>query len=141
MSSVLSLRDAAARLPTTEDIALGWFRDQGLVRELAGSLVVVWDDVISTLRHGRVQPPRRTPTDAEVVSEDRAARALPWRRSDAVSWLRREGLSRAVDGRRVVVWRSVLASLEKRPHLPAAPRSAKRREEKLLASPGRLLGD
>ena len=51
----------------------------------------------------------------EIVSEDRAARALPIRRANAVGWLRREGLSVKLDGRRVAIWERVLERLGGRP--------------------------
>jgi hypothetical protein len=80
----------------------------------------------------------------EIVSEDRAARALPLRRADAVTWLRQEGLSQPLAGRRVVVWDAVLARLVG-PHSPVPePRRQRSRntdtEPPLLASPGRIFG-
>lgn len=75
----------------------------------------------------------------EVVSEDRAARALPIRRSDAVAWLREEGLVTVMRGRRVVVWDRVLGRLETEP-----PERASRRRRSQgpppLAKPGRIFG-
>jgi len=72
----------------------------------------------------------------DIVSEDRAARALPWRRRDAVAWLRREGLSVMADGRRVVVWAAVLERLrpDSRALTPAPARAPRP-----LARPGRTL--
>ena len=47
----------------------------------------------------------------DVISEDAAARMLPIRRCDGANWLRREGLSVLVEGRRMVVKASLLARL------------------------------
>ena len=77
----------------------------------------------------------------EVVSEDRAARALPIRRADAVGWLRREGLSVPLEGRRVVVWDRVLERLGSSPApSPRRPSRTRRDEPLLLAVPGRMFG-
>jgi hypothetical protein len=79
-----------------------------------------------------------------IVSEDRAARSLPLRRADAVAWLRREGLSVAVDGRHVVAVDPLLARLSSGP-APAASTRAHRRDARPhngpapLAAPGRCL--
>ena len=79
----------------------------------------------------------------EIVSEDRAARALPIRRAAAVGWLRREGLSVKLDGRLVVVWDRVLERLGG-PQPPAPPSQQKNRKTDagppLLARPGRMFG-
>jgi len=74
--------------------------------------------------------------DGDIVSEDRAARALPWRRRDAVAWLRREGLSVVADARRVVVWGAVLERLR-----PRVRRVRQRASGGVvpLAEPGRIL--
>jgi hypothetical protein len=82
----------------------------------------------------------------EIVSEDRAARALPIRRADAVGWLRREGLSVQLEGRQVVVWDRVLERLGGAPAPAPAevpPRRRKKRktaDPPLLAKPGRMFG-
>jgi len=80
----------------------------------------------------------------EIVSEDRAARALPIRRSDAVGWLRREGLSVKLDGRRVVIWDQVVARLGGSQPPSPPPQSKKKRKTDpgppLLATPGRMFG-
>lgn len=63
-------------------------------------------------RRGRRGRPE--PLDPEaVVSPTRAAAALPWRRADALAWLRRQNLIRrsGPSGRRCVVWGDVLAAL------------------------------
>lgn len=75
----------------------------------------------------------------EVVSEDRAARALPIRRSDAVAWLREEGLVTVMRGRRVVVWDRVLGRLETEPP-ERAPRRRPSPGPPPLAKPGRIFG-
>jgi hypothetical protein len=80
----------------------------------------------------RATPPRA----GDIVSEDRAARALPWRRRDAVAWLRREGLSTLVDGRSIVLWDAVLDRI--RPRQPSR-RTRAPKSPPLLARPGRML--
>ena len=50
----------------------------------------------------------------DVLSEAQAVERLPWRKADARRWLRREGLSVEVDGRRVVVWADVVGRLRQR---------------------------
>lgn len=49
-----------------------------------------------------------SPATTDLMSEDAAARSLPIRRQDAVRWLRREGLSVEIEGRRVVAWPEVM---------------------------------
>lgn len=56
----------------------------------------------------------------DVISEDAAARMLRMRRGDAAKWLRREGLSVLVEGRRLVVKAALLARLSP-PARAAAP--------------------
>lgn len=117
VEAVLSLADVAARLPSPDPEARKWLARHELIRSLAGQQVVIWEDVLTVLRSRSPvdsAPPRRPgppPVAREVVSEGRAARALPWPHEEAVTWLRREGLSAPVDGRRVVVWDRVLARL------------------------------
>jgi hypothetical protein len=90
------------------------------------------------------KPKDPPPQPGEIVSEDRAARVLPWRRRDAVAWLRREGLSVEADGRRVVVWEAVLARLAGGASTPTPSRRPRRRAPSgdlpLLAPPGRMFG-
>ena len=77
----------------------------------------------------------------EVVSEDRAARALPIRRADAVKWLRSEGLVRTLAGRRVVVWNAVLARLQQQQASgDRRERTQSRSAFQPLAKPGRIFG-
>ncbi len=87
-------------------------------------------------------PRARAPIQpGEIVSEDRAARALPVRRSDAVAWLRAERLSAPVGRKRVVVWSDVLDRIRSSAAPPPHPsRRARATPEKLLAVPGRILG-
>jgi hypothetical protein len=88
----------------------------------------------------------RPPPPGSIVSEDRAARALPWRRKDVVAWLRREGLSKLVDGHRVVVWEDVAARLAEGTTQPAPQRRSRSAmatssvtDPPPLAKPGRML--
>lgn len=133
LSSVLPLSDAIRLLPGgPEDVRL-WLESQGLLIDFLGSPVVIWADVLAAVRGQK--PARRTIPSGSVVSEDRAARALPWRRGGAVDWLREQGLSVVVAGRRVVVWDAVLERL--RPAPPSVRRSG---GPKPLAKPGRIFG-
>jgi len=134
---VLSVEDAILNLPGPPDEVHAWLKRQGLIIEFVGSSVVIWGDVLSALRvKGK---PRRVIPPGSIVSEDRAARALPWRRASAVAWLRDEGLSVVADGRRVVVWDAVAdrlratrrAAVELRQRLGPMP--------PLLGTPGRIL--
>ena len=96
--------------------------------------------------HRRPAPPEvrtavKPPLPGEIVSEDRAARALPWRRADAVAWLRVEELSVPLGRRRVVAWDRVL----KRLGAGSSPRKEPARRRKRaeggsapLAKPGRM---
>ena len=115
--SVLPLADATDLLPGSPGDLHAWLQKQGLIVELLGSPVVIWGDVLAALR-GPNQSPRTIPAGS-VVSEDRAARALPWRRGDAVAWLREQRLSVLAAGRRVVAWDAVLERL--RPPPPPPP--------------------
>ena len=143
---VLSVAQAAARLPVPDADAVGWLVERGLVRTLAGREVVIWGDVLAGLRTGPApeQLPARPLVPGQVVSEDRAARALPWRRADVVSWLRREGLSVPIDGRRVVIWSHVLDRLRSgvppRASLSGSRFKRSRDAPALLGKPGRVLG-
>ncbi len=76
-------------------------------------------------------------TRGEIVSEDRAARALPIRRAEAVAWLREEGL--VMRGRRVVAWDRVLNRLESE-SLEPGPRPRLSHKVTPLAKPGRIFG-
>ena len=69
-------------------------------------------------------PGRPEAMGPDLVSEDMAARSIPIRRKDAVNWLRAQGLSVEVAGRRVVVWDAVLARL--RPAAPAPTRTPRK---------------
>lgn len=113
--------------------------------ELVEALRIVVADLLlaSELADGgskeTVRLPRPPIQAGEIVSEDRAARALPMRRSDAVAWLRAERLSAPAGSRRVVVWNDVLDRLR-----PAAAPAERRRLDRgtpttLLAVPGRIL--
>lgn len=64
-----------------------------------------------------------------VVSVQQAAELLPIADRDARAWLKRKGLLRDLDGRKVVVWADVLKALE--PSEDARPRAARLRREKL----------
>jgi len=77
--------------------------------------------MLAELRALRRAAERRLHRD-DVVSVTRAAKALPWRGSDAARWLRAEGLICEVDGREVVVWGRVLDHLDGRPTPSHAPR-------------------
>jgi hypothetical protein len=138
LCSVVEAHVAAAMLASAD--AEDWLHDQGLVHPLGDRELVVWGDVLEALRNVGKRP--RQPVEpirpGEVVSEDRAARALSWRRRDAVAWLRREALSVVVDGRQVVVWDDVLdavrrAGRRRAPLKRAAPTITP------LATPGRVL--
>jgi hypothetical protein len=138
---VLAVEDALDRLPLPVCRAQLWLEENGLVHEMAGQRVVAWSDVLDAVR-GEARERRTAPIHAEqVVSEDRAARALPWRRRDAVSWLRANRLSVVADGRRVVVWGRVLDRLGEvaAPTPVAASRAGRSRRTRLLATPGRIL--
>jgi len=137
--SVVPLAEAAELLPGTVDDVRGWLQEHVPIAEFLGRPVVIWGDVLAAVR-GPGQTKRTIPVGA-VVSEDRAARALPWRRGDAVTWLREQRLSNPASGRRVVVWDAVLERL--RPPPPPAPRvpsGRNARAPKLLAKPGRFEG-
>jgi len=111
---VLTLEGALTALPGEASAVHRWLVKQGLVQGFLGAQVVVWDDVLDALRFGALHAGRARlspPQPGEILSEDRAARALPWRRSDAVAWLREQGLSRVVDRRRIVVWDDVIRRL------------------------------
>ena len=136
--SVLPVATATSLLPGAPDDVLAWLEEQGLIVELLGSPVVIWGDVLIAIR-GERQPKPVVPAGA-VISEDRAARALPWRRQSAVRWLREEQLSVPVDGRRVVAWDAVVDRLRP-PSPPSGPRRSRRGPAvKPLAKPGRILG-
>lgn len=49
--------------------------------------------------------------DAAVLPVTEAAKLLPIRTDDALSWLREEGLVRVLSGREVVIWGDVLIRL------------------------------
>jgi hypothetical protein len=108
------------------------------------------DDLLRLAREHQASSPAPSPAPlpplrpGEVVSEDRAARELPFRRSDAVHWLRAEGLSVPADGRRVVSWSAVLERLNTHRDAPARSREGRPTAAvpgpKLLDVPGRTLG-
>jgi len=103
-------------------------------------VAVLIDPSLAALEGRALRQDVRLPRAGEIVSEDRAARSLPFRRSDAVAWLRREGLSSTVEGRRVVVWDRVLARLgAKEAVRDGARRASTSKEPELLAEPGRVL--
>lgn len=60
--------------------------------------------------------------EEDVLSESQAVERLPWRKGDARRWLRREGLSVEVDGRRIVVWSEVMDRLRRREDAPSPTR-------------------
>jgi len=60
---------------------------------------------------GKPKKPRASYSSGDVVSLNKAIKALPWQDSDARAWLRRHGLVRRVDGRNIVVWGDVLAEV------------------------------
>lgn len=130
---------AAAEMLGGADVEV-WLREQGLVHQLRDRGLVIWGDVLEALRNIGKRP--RQPVEpirpGEVVSEDRATRALSWRRRDAVAWLRREGLSVDVDGRQVVVWDAVLEAIRGRGARAQPPRRPSPRITP-LATPGRIL--
>jgi len=56
--AILSLSQAAKLLPIAERDARRWLRSRGLVRDLAGRPVVVWQQVMDALLHPADPPPR-----------------------------------------------------------------------------------
>ena len=133
---VLPVASATELLPGAPDDVRTWLEEKGLVFDFLGTPVVIWGDVLATLRGA--DRPKPTIPAGSVVSEDRAARALPWRRGDAVAWLREQGLSVPAAGRRVVVWDAVLERLRFPPQ--RAQRKARSEAPKPLAKPGRIFG-
>ena len=121
-------------------------REVGVLVEVGADLRRVLADLRELVEQEQAAAKRRKELihPGEIVSEDRAARALPIRRGDAVAWLRREGLSAKLDGRRVVVWDRVLERLGGAP--PPTPPSQRQKSRKtetdppLLAKPGRMFG-
>jgi len=109
---------------------------------------VLLDQIVTAIKRGLLeafvsddgaQREKKPIRRGEVVSEDRAARALPVRRADAVLWLRDEGLVSVLAGRRVVVWDGVLDRLQ--PQLPTPRKGALGGSQlRPLATPGRILG-
>lgn len=49
-AAILSLRQAAALLPIGDAEGRRWLRNHGLVRNLAGREVVIWEDITNALR-------------------------------------------------------------------------------------------
>jgi hypothetical protein len=130
---------AAAEMLGGPDVEV-WLREQGLVHQLWDGGLVIWGDVLEALRNIGKRPKQAVEPirPGEIVSEDRAARALSWRRRDAVAWLRREGLSVVVDGRQVVVWDDVLDAV-RRAGRRRPPRKRAVPTITPLATPGRIL--
>ena len=56
--AILSIQKAAELLPIAERDARRWLRRCGLVRDLAGRPVVVWQDVIEALANPPDPPPK-----------------------------------------------------------------------------------
>lgn len=52
---------------------------------------------------------------AAVLSVNEAARLLPMKNGTAVEWLERRGLVHQLEGRRVVVWGDVVATIRQQP--------------------------
>lgn len=99
----------------------GVLRDlRGLPREEAAEVLRLFvlradGERGETLRSG-ARKRRGAPQPGDVVSPTRAARALPWRDSDALRWLRERGLVAAGPGdREAVVWGRVLDELSALP--------------------------
>jgi len=134
--AVVPVALATTSLPGDPGRLRSWLAESGLVHELVGEAVVIWDDVLAAIR-GDEKPLKPPIPRGAIVSEDRAARALPWRRRDAVAWLRRRGLSVIVDARRVVAWDEVLVRLRPRPQ--AQPASGRSGSPPHVAKPGRIL--
>lgn len=129
-------RSVARETASPHDACVAAERELGILVERLRSLVDQEEAVLAR-RKEVIRP-------GEVVSEDRAARALPLRRADAVTWLRQEGLSQPLAGRRVVVWDAVLTRLVgPQPPVQQPQRQRSRNtdtETPLLASPGRMFG-
>jgi len=62
-SAVLTVAEAARRLPIHRSRALEWLEDHGLIKTLAGSRVVIWGDILDCL------------AEAEAVVEHRRLRS------------------------------------------------------------------
>lgn len=103
---VLALDAAARRLPLDHPDALQWLEATGLTHDLLGQRVVIWADALDALRGN----PKRPPHPDSVITEDRAAGALPCGRSVAVGRLRKSGLS-VVGADRLALGRAAVLSV------------------------------
>ncbi len=58
-AAVLSVTEAARLIPGREADVRKWLRAQGLVRYLMGKPVVIWGDILDTLKADEPKPKRK----------------------------------------------------------------------------------
>lgn len=72
LATILSVNAAATRLPMGKARAVAWLLAEGLVKLVAGSRVVVWEDVVERIRAADLGG-----SAAVVVRPQRRGRAQP----------------------------------------------------------------